>query len=139
MEEVNGLALLAGQASDIVRAVAGQIAAAYGTVGEQEIETKSRNSLVSRVDKEAERALVTGLRSWLPEAGFLTEENTVHQLQARDRWIIDPLDGTTNFLHGLPFFAISVAFERDGELVLGIVHEVLRNEHFVAWKEAGPG
>ena len=132
--DLEGLAL---RVSEVVRSVAAQIARAYGTVSEGEIETKSRNSLVSHVDKEAEQALVAGLHGILPDAAFLTEEETVDQSQARERWIIDPLDGTTNFLHGLPFFAISVALEREGDLVLGVVHEVSRGEHFVAWQGGG--
>lgn len=137
MEQGNELAKLTRQAGDVVRSVARQIDGAYGTVSEHEIETKSRNSLVSYVDKEAEQTLVTGLQKLLPDAGFLTEEETVHQHTARERWIIDPLDGTTNFLHRLPFFAISIALERDGELVIGIVHEICRGEHFAAWKGGG--
>lgn len=128
---------LAGEAGSVVWQVAEQIKEAYGTVTEGEIELKSRNSLVSHVDQSAERALVTGLRALLPEAGFLTEEETVEQQSATDRWIIDPLDGTTNFLHGLPFFSISIALQRHGKLVLGIVHEVTREEHFVAWEGGG--
>ncbi|MCF8237955.1 MAG: inositol monophosphatase [Saprospiraceae bacterium] len=137
METEQELSVLARQASAVVRRVALQIGEAYGTVQACEVELKSRNSLVSRVDREAEESLVKGLRALLPDAGFLTEEGTVKQSRARNRWIIDPLDGTTNFLHGLPFFAISIALERDGQLVLGIVHEVSRNEHFVAWKDGG--
>ncbi len=137
MEPDQQLSILASRASEVVREVAQQIANAYGTVRAGEVEIKSRNSLVSHVDKEAELALVNGLGALLPDAGFLTEEETVEQVSARDRWIIDPLDGTTNFLHGLPFFAVSVALEREGRLVLGIVHEVSRNEQFVAWENGG--
>lgn len=137
MEKDQELSALARQASEVVRQVAAQIEGAYGTIQAGEVEMKSRNSLVSRVDREAEEALVKGLTALLPEAGFLTEEETVQQTRARDRWIIDPLDGTTNFLHGLPFFAISIALEREGKLILGIVHEVSRHEHFMAWENGG--
>lgn len=137
MESGQSLANLALAAGQVVRDVAAQIRTAYDTVTEEEIVVKSRNSLVSHVDQSAERSLVTGLQALLPDAAFLTEEETVDQSTATDRWIIDPLDGTTNFLHGLPFFSISIALERDGHLVLGIVHEVVRDEHFVAWKGGG--
>jgi myo-inositol-1(or 4)-monophosphatase len=137
MDSEQSLAELAKEAGKVVRQVAKQIQSAYGTVTDGEIELKSRNSLVSHVDQSAERALVIGLRAILPEAGFLTEEETVEQQVATHRWIIDPLDGTTNFLHGLPFFSISIALERQGKLVLGIVHEVTREEHFVAWEGGG--
>ena len=68
----------------------------------------------------------------LPEATFLTEEETIENSQGEYRWIIDPLDGTTNFLHQLPFFSISVALEFQGEIILGVVYEVNRNECFCA-------
>src|SRR6187402_2976677 len=71
------------------------------------------NNLVSYVDKEAERRLVTVLKKALPEAGFITEEGTVSQSQNNEyNWIIDPLDGTTNFLQGLPIYAISIGLTR---------------------------
>ncbi len=108
-----------------------------GKVRTGDIETKSKNSLVSYVDKTAELRLAEGLRPLLPEVGFLTEEATVGQMEAGARWIIDPLDGTTNFLHGLPCFAISVALELDGELQIGIVYDPNRHELFTAWKDGG--
>lgn len=93
----------------------------------------SFNNLVSYVDKEAERKLVTTLRRILPEAGFITEEGTVEQSkQNRYNWIIDPLDGTTNFLHGLPIFAISIGLTRDDKVILGSVYHVVRKECFHA-------
>ena len=108
-----------------------------GQVSNGSIETKSLNSLVSYVDKTAELRLVEGLEPLLPDAVFLTEEETVVQGKGKLRWIIDPLDGTTNFLHQLPFFAISVALEQQGEIVLGIVYEINRQECFYAWKQGG--
>jgi len=101
------------------------------------IETKSLNSLVSYVDKNAEIQLVEKLSELLPEATFLTEEETIENTESDLRWIIDPLDGTTNFLHQIPFFAISVALESKGEIVLGVVYEVNRDECFYAWKNGG--
>ncbi len=108
-----------------------------GKVSAQSIEVKSLNSLVSYVDKNAELQLVKGLGDLIPQATFLTEEETVEQKSGQFQWIIDPLDGTTNFLHQLPFFAISVALQIHGEIVLGIVLEVNREECFYAWKGGG--
>lgn len=129
---------LLAQALPLVQEVADFIRAELGQVPEQAIQTKTfLSSLVSYVDTSAEERLVKGLNALLPEAGFLTEEETV---QAEDKplnWIIDPLDGTTNFLHQLPCFAISVALEQQGEVVLGIVHEVNRNEVFSARRGGG--
>lgn len=108
-----------------------------GRVNRAAIEEKSLNSLVSYVDRQAEEQLVDGLKDLLPMAGFLTEEETIDQEQQHYRWIIDPLDGTTNFLFQVPNFAISVALEAVGELVLGVVYEVNRNECFYAWQGGG--
>ena len=108
-----------------------------GKVSAPSIEIKSRNNLVSYVDKNAELQLVKGLGDLVPKATFLTEEETVEQKSGPFQWIIDPLDGTTNFLHQLPFFAISVALQIHGEIVLGIVLEVNREECFYAWKGGG--
>lgn len=108
-----------------------------GKVQNQAIETKSLNSLVSYVDKTAEEILVRQLQKLTPTATFLTEEETIKNQSSTLRWIIDPLDGTTNFLHGIPVFAVSVALEQDGELVLGLVQEVNRQENFYAWKNGG--
>lgn len=93
----------------------------------------SFNNLVSYVDKEAERRLVRVLAGVLPEAGFITEEGTVEQSRSHEyNWIIDPLDGTTNFLHGLPVYSISVALTHNNKPVLGVVYHVVRNECFHA-------
>jgi myo-inositol-1(or 4)-monophosphatase len=91
------------------------------------------NNLVSYVDKEAELKLVQGLKKLLPQSGFLAEEGTgISSEQMEYEWIIDPLDGTTNFMHGLPMFAISVALARNKQIILGIVHEINRDECFHA-------
>lgn len=95
------------------------------------------NGLVSYVDREAEQMLVERLSKLLPSAGFLTEEGTVAQQAADLQWIIDPLDGTTNFLHGLPHFSISVGLKAGDELVLGVVHHVPNGELFYAWQGGG--
>lgn len=91
------------------------------------------NNLVSYVDKEAEQRLVNALKSLVPEAGFITEEGTVAQSEKKEyHWIIDPLDGTTNFLHGLPVYAISVGLTRNNKPVLGVVYHIVTNECFHA-------
>jgi myo-inositol-1(or 4)-monophosphatase len=92
----------------------------------------SFTNLVSYVDKESERRLVTSLKKILPGAGFLAEEGTDSKSENEYQWIIDPLDGTTNFLHGVPIFAISIALMRKDKPVLGVVYEVSHNECFHA-------
>ena len=101
------------------------------------IEYKGLNDLVSYVDKEAEQRLVKGLEEILPGSGFIAEEGTSSKRSDSYNWIIDPLDGTTNFMHGLPVYAISVALMKRGALVLGVVYEVNRDECFHAIKGEG--
>jgi myo-inositol-1(or 4)-monophosphatase len=100
------------------------------------VEYKGLNDLVSYVDKAAEQQIVAALEKILPEAGFITEEKTRNQIGERYTWIIDPLDGTTNFIHGLPVFSVSIALQEYDELVLGVVYEVNQDECFYAWKGA---
>jgi myo-inositol-1(or 4)-monophosphatase len=100
------------------------------------IEYKGLNDLVSYVDKTAEKIIVTELEKALPEAGFITEEKTTVKTGDRYNWIIDPLDGTTNFIHGVPSFSVSIALKEYDELVLGVVYEVNLDECFYAWKDA---
>ena len=123
--------------STIVKSVGEFIRGELGKVKNSAIEVKALNSLVSYVDKEAEKKLVAGLSDLLPESVFLTEEETIENKEGEYRWIIDPLDGTTNFLHQLPFFSISVALQHQEETILGIVYEVNQKECFYAWKEGG--
>jgi len=101
------------------------------------VEKKGKNDLVSYVDKEAERKLVRGLSDLIPESGFITEEGTIHKTGDRYNWIIDPLDGTTNFIHGLPVYSISIALQEYDELVLGVVYDIPQNELFYSWKNGG--
>jgi myo-inositol-1(or 4)-monophosphatase len=101
------------------------------------VEHKGFNDLVSYVDKQAEKMLVDGLESQFPEAGFITEEQT-KTLHGREvEWIIDPLDGTTNFVHGVPVYCVSVGLRTDGVLSGGIVYEVNLDECFYGWKGGG--
>jgi myo-inositol-1(or 4)-monophosphatase len=92
----------------------------------------SFSNLVSYVDKEAESRLVKKLSEIIPGAGFIAEEGTESEGTNEYKWIIDPLDGTTNFLHGLPIFAISIGLTRKDKTVLGIVYEVSHKECFHA-------
>jgi myo-inositol-1(or 4)-monophosphatase len=107
------------------------------TFTHHQIEYKGLNDLVSYVDKTAEKKLVEALMLLLPEAGFITEEKTNQTVGDVYHWIIDPLDGTTNFIHGIPTYSISIALQQYDELVLGVVYEVNRDECFYAWKGGG--
>ncbi len=98
------------------------------------IEYKGLNDLVSYVDKQAEKQLVRNLKKILPDSGFITEEDTTNIIGKQYTWIIDPLDGTTNFIHGIPTYAISIALYEDNQPVIGVVYEINRGEMFSAYK-----
>jgi myo-inositol-1(or 4)-monophosphatase len=128
---------IAAETEQIVLQAGAFIRQEFGRVQRQSIEEKSRNQLVTYVDRTAEEMLVKGLRHILPEATFLTEEATVKAQNSPLQWIIDPLDGTTNFLYGIPVFAVSVALRQAEQTVVGIVYEVNRDECFHAWRGGG--
>ena len=98
------------------------------------VEMKGLRDYVSYVDEEAEKLLVTALKQYIPNAGFLTEEDTVEQVQKEYTWIIDPLDGTSNYVHGLAPYNVSIALTHNNETILGVVYDPLANEMFTAIK-----
>lgn len=100
-----------------------------------EVRFKDRINLVTRADRESEEAIVRRLRKTFPRYGILAEEGT--RLEADTKWIIDPLDGTTNYAHGYPVFCISIALEREEGIVLGVIYDPARKEMFTAEKEKG--
>lgn len=124
-------------AGQLVREVGHFLRTEQARVKASDVEEKEQNSLVSYVDRAAEERLVEGLRQLVPGAAFLTEEGTVAQEEAEYQWIIDPLDGTTNYLYGLPLYAVSVALRRGDELRLGLVYEVGQDELFTAKRGGG--
>jgi len=103
-------------------------------IKQTDIETKGINDFVTYVDKTSEQKLVKTLSELLPEAGFIAEENTSDKKGDTYNWIIDPLDGTTNFIHGLPCYSISIALKKLDKLVLGVVYEINQDECFYAWE-----
>lgn len=102
-----------------------------------QVEVKDLNSLVSYVDQQAEQQLISGLSALIPEAGFIAEEGSGETKENGLNWIVDPLDGTTNFLFGIPTFAISVALARGSEVILAVVYELGQKEMFTAVKGEG--
>jgi myo-inositol-1(or 4)-monophosphatase len=110
----------------------------FGEVENLQVSIKGPGDFVSAADRRAEQILRGELGRARPAFGFLLEESGVIAGEDRDqRWVVDPLDGTTNFLHGLPHFAISVALERRGELIAGVVYDPIKDELFCAEKGAG--
>ncbi|MCZ2394408.1 MAG: inositol monophosphatase [Chitinophagales bacterium] len=122
---------------DIAQLAGGFIYAHYGKVDDKQIQIKDLNSLVSYVDTNSETIIIERLRELLPESSFLAEESSVEQPTSDYVWIIDPLDGTTNFLHQIPVFAVSIALQFRGEIILGVVYEVNQKECFHAVKGQG--
>src|ERR1700741_4036135 len=110
----------------------------FGEVEHLQTSRKGPGDFVSAADLKAERILHQELQKARPGYGFLMEESgTVAGSDPEHRWLIDPLDGTTNFLHGIPHFAISIGLERDGEIVAGVIYEPIRDEMY--WAEKGAG
>jgi myo-inositol-1(or 4)-monophosphatase len=110
----------------------------FGEVEQLQVSLKGPADYVSAADRRAEAVIEESLRHARPDFGFLMEESGERAgKDPRARFIVDPLDGTTNFLHGLPHFAISIACERDGEIVAGVVFDPIKNELF--WAEKGMG
>lgn len=103
----------------------------------EHVEVKGENNFVTHVDMTSEKMLVDGLQKLFPEAGFLVEEGTIEKEGEDYSWIIDPLDGTTNFIHGLPPYAISIGLLHQSKIILGVVYEVVLNECFYAWENGG--
>lgn len=98
------------------------------------VEEKNAHDYVSYVDKETEKLLVKKLSALLPEAGFVTEEETIKTEEKDYCWVIDPLDGTTNFIHDNAPYCVSIALTYKSKPLVGVVYEVCRDECFYAWK-----
>jgi myo-inositol-1(or 4)-monophosphatase len=110
----------------------------YERTDQLTIETKSRNDFVSEVDRAAEAAIVQELRSKFPDHAILGEEGGQQGARSTEfEWIIDPLDGTTNYLHGFPQFSISIAMKYRGQLEHGVIYDPLREELFTATRGRG--
>ncbi len=131
------LQILTRHAVEAVRETAAFIRAETGKVTTGQIEEKHLNGLVSYVDRTAEEMLVERLGKLLPEAVFITEEATVENRAGDLQWIIDPLDGTTNFLYGVPHFSVSVGLRSGDQMQIGVVHHVPADECFYAWRDGG--
>jgi myo-inositol-1(or 4)-monophosphatase len=124
------------QAIEIVKKTGNYIAEEVKKFDNSKIEVKGLHDFVSFVDKNAEKQLIEGFQILIPDSGFIAEEQTIADNNSNIKWIIDPLDGTTNFIHGLSPFAVSVGLMIDNELVMGIVYEVSLDECFYSWKGA---
>lgn len=110
----------------------------FGEVENLQVSRKGPGDFVSAADRKAEQILRESLEKARPGYGFVMEEaGIVRGTDPDHRWHIDPLDGTTNFLHGLPHFALSVGLERDGQIVAGVIYDPAKDELFIAEKGKG--
>ena len=103
----------------------------------EKVERKHAHDYVSYVDKGSEQLIVKALRELLPEAGFITEEGLATHADEQLLWVVDPLDGTTNFIHGFAPYAVSIALIQGREILVGVVYEICADECFYAWKGGG--
>lgn len=128
--------LITRQVSNISRVVGSYIRDEVHKLGQDDIKEKGVHNYVTNVDIEAEKRLISELSRLIPGSGFIVEENKDIGKSDEYNWIVDPLDGTTNFIHGIPLFAISIALMHYNETVCGVVYEINTQECFYAWKDS---
>lgn len=128
------LAKICKQTQELTISVGDFIRQQKNKISSEVIEKKGTHDFVTYVDKNAEQKIVAGLQNIIPGAGFITEEQTITKKGDKYNWIIDPLDGTTNYIHGIQPYAISIALMEDKDIILGVVYEVGLYECFYAWK-----
>ncbi len=121
----------------IAREAGQYIKSRQGDIHRLTVEAKGVHNYVTEVDKNSEKFIVEELTKLLPESGFIAEEGTSDKRGDRYNWIIDPLDGTTNFIHGLLPVAVSIALQDNGKTVLGVVYEIGADEMFYAEQGSG--
>jgi myo-inositol-1(or 4)-monophosphatase len=131
------LVSIAEQVKELSKETGKFIMSEWSKLSEESVQTKGLHDFVTYVDKGSEKKLVDGLSKILPEAGFIVEEDTADTDGEKYNWIVDPLDGTTNYIHGITPFAISIALQRDDEIIFGLVNELGHDELFYAL-ENGP-
>ncbi len=110
----------------------------FGEIENLQVSSKGPGDFVTSADKRTEKILIEELQKAHPEYGIITEETgLINKSNTKNRWIIDPIDGTMNFLNGIPQFAISVAYEEENEVVCGVIFNPVMNELFCAEKGNG--
>lgn len=133
----NHLQTLTQQVCEVARKAGAYLLSERKNFSEDKIEQKHAHDYVSYVDKSSEDIIVAELRAILPDAGFLTEEGSATHNDEQYWWVIDPLDGTTNYVHGFNPFAVCIALRNKTEILLGVVYEATLDECFYAYKGGG--
>lgn len=108
-----------------------------GKLSADQIETKSKNNFVTEIDKLSEKTIINIINSVFPDHCIFAEESGDNKKDSDYRWLIDPIDGTTNYIHSIPFFCVSIALEYKDEIILGVVYDPVREEMFYAMKGEG--
>ena len=129
------LEVISKRAINLIKAVGFFIHNESKKISAKDVEEKGFNDFVTYVDKEAEQRLINELKKIIPQAGFIVEEDSTQSRASDFNWIIDPIDGTTNFIHSIPIYSISVALSFKDEIILGIVYEINSKECFYALKD----
>jgi myo-inositol-1(or 4)-monophosphatase len=124
-------------AVDVAREAGRVLRRQLGRLGSADVSNKGRVDLVTAADREAEALIVERIRTTHPDHAIMAEESAPRAGAGGRRWIVDPLDGTTNFVHGYPLFAVSIAYEVDGRVEAGVVHAPMMNETFTAERDRG--
>jgi myo-inositol-1(or 4)-monophosphatase len=127
-KELEGAISAAREAGEVLR---------KGFGWQHSVRYKGEVDLVTEVDEQAEQVIKEILLGAFPSYGMLAEESGRASGQEDARWIVDPLDGTTNYAHGLPIFCVSIALERAGEVIVGVVHDPMREETYLAERGGG--
>ena len=109
----------------------------FGEVEKLQVSKKGPGDFVTKTDKKVEKIIIEELEKARPKYGFIAEESGERKNESEFNWVIDPIDGTSNFMHGIPHFAISIALEKNGEVISGIVCDPIKNETFYAEKGRG--
>ena len=108
-----------------------------GKISKGDIDIKQTSDFVTHVDRDSEQIIINTIKNKFPAHSFLAEETIKEAKTDGYRWIIDPLDGTTNFIHGYPAFSVSIALEYKQEIIIGVIFDPLKNELFTAEKGNG--
>jgi myo-inositol-1(or 4)-monophosphatase len=132
--EIMNLEILCKQVQELAKEVGLFINGERRKFTSEDIIHKGKADMVTYVDKTAEARIVAKLREILPDSGFIAEEGTAKDNGEKFRWVIDPLDGTTNYIHGLSPFCVSIGLMEDQEIILGVIYEISLDEMFYAWK-----
>lgn len=134
MKELRDLTI---QVCEVARQAGSYIRSERARFSVDKVERKHAHDYVSYVDKGSEQMIVGKLRELLPEAGFITEEGLATHSDEQMLWVVDPLDGTTNFIHGFAPYAVSIALIRGKKILIGVVYEICAQECFYAWQGGG--